>query len=154
MKNYIRIENEAELNVLLEFFEDSGYDAHGGMKMILAIVGKDNYPIVVAEEKKDKVVALKHFSLESDADDSFEAYCEALDSEDVACFYSNLTDYLDYNVPTMDSSFPDWTWDLNEEEPVAIVNGKRYVSEMTLSAAWPDHLCRRVRIDGVYYFCS
>lgn len=156
MKNYIQIDNSNALSVLIEFFEDSGYEVPGVLKMLSQDKAADRYPIIIYENKRDNVVALKYITTgaKPSGNDTFDVYCDSLDNEEDACFYGNLTYYLDYNVPTLDSAFPDWTWDLNEEDPVAIINGKRYMSEMTLSAAWPDHLCRRVKIDGVYYYCS
>ena len=153
MKNYILIQNDDELQIMLGYFEDNQYAVLSGD---LKELTRGAFPCVIQEFSEQRVVSLRYTHNDGSFKEtgSFERYCEMLENEDNSCFYDNMGYYLDYNAPTLDSYCANWTLDLNEDEVNVIIEGKSYTSSITLAAAWPDHLCCRVRINDKYYYFS
>ncbi len=62
-----------------------------------------------------------------------------------------LADYVN-NLPELNSFYPNWKWSDKDDDTIIIEGLGEFVSELNISSSWPEDLCRRVKIEGKFYY--
>ena len=77
-------------------------------------------------------------------------------SENDDKFFDNPSQFFEDNAKRLEEVDLNWQYPSNPDymDDFVIINGEMHPSELTISSCWPDSLCRRVKIDGIYYYFS
>lgn len=67
--------------------------------------------------------------------------------------YKSVSQFIEADARRLESVYPNWRYADSSPDTI-VVNGKYYESEITMSAHHPEALCRRVKIEGKYYYFS